>query len=258
MPARLPITVIAFDMFGTLVLNETDQWRPTFAEIVTEQRLPISGPELYKEWGAREINFRKVRTNMRDPASSPPFRTYHDAWRQAFEETFQALGVSGDAAGASSRCIEALSKRTAFPHTHQTLERLASHYPLAVLSNADDDFLLPVIAFNGWASKQNGWRFQTVVSSESAGAYKPDPRIFADFCRQTSVQPQHVLYVGDSPYDDVHGAKLAGMHTVLIRRDQRNPGRTPPPEKETLLQADFEIDALQELEGILLPGKTGE
>ena len=56
-----------------------------------------------------------------------------------------------------------------------------------------------------------------------------------------------MLYVGDSPYDDVHGAKLAGMQAVLLRRDQRTPGRTPPPEATELLAADHEIDSLAAL-----------
>ena len=109
-----------------------------------------------------------------------------------------------------------------------------------MLSNADDRYLDATILHNGWA-------FGTVVSSESALAYKPDPRIFATFCARAGVAPERVLYVGDSPYDDVHGAKLAGMQAVLLRRDQQTPGRTPPPEATALLAADHEIDSLTAL-----------
>ena len=253
MPAAPSITMVAFDMFSTLVRNETAHWQAPFAQIATEQRLSVSGQALYNEWRNHEVEFRKARTNMQDPTASPPFRTYYDAWRQAFEETFVALDLSGDAHAASRRCVESLGQRPAFPDAGRTLARLATRFSLAVLSNADDDFLSPVIALNGWASGQNGWRFQTVVSSESAQAYKPDPRIFADFCQQASVQPHQVLYVGDSPYDDAHGAKLAGMQAVLVRRDGTNPGRTPLPEGEQLLAPDFEIDSLQELVDLFLP-----
>jgi FMN phosphatase YigB (HAD superfamily) len=65
------------------------------------------------------------------------------------------------------------------------------------------------------------------------------------------VDAADILYVGDSPYDDAHGAKLAGMQTVLINRDQRTPGRTPPPDATALHPPDHKITALTELPALL-------
>jgi 2-haloacid dehalogenase len=224
------IAIIAFDMYGTLVDNHVERWQTIFADITAAQNLPISGLELHKEWTVREVTFRKTRTNMNEPAVSPAFRTYAQAWHGAFEETFEALGLDGDATDATSKCVNDLGIRAAFPDVQEALDRLAQRWPMAILSNADNDYLNPVISLNGWSSQHRGWSFQPVVSSESAKAYKPDPRIFAAFCREASVAPEQVLYVGDSQYDDVHGAKLAGMQAVLLQRPQATPGRTPPPE----------------------------
>jgi 2-haloalkanoic acid dehalogenase type II len=167
-------------------------------------------------------------------------------------DTFEALGLDGDAADATNRCVRDLGIRSAFPHVQDTLEHLAQRWPMAILSNADDAYLQPVIAFNGWTSQHRGWSFHPVVSSESARAYKPDPRIFASFCRAASVAPEQVLYVGDSRYDDVHGAKLAGMQAILLQRPQATPGRTPPPPGQELLGPDGVIDSFQQLEETLL------
>ena len=120
---------------------------------------------------------------------------------------------------------------------------------LGVLSNADDAFLLPVI-------RRHGWRFEPVVSSEGAKAYKPDARIFAAYCALVGVGPGEVLYVGDSPYDDVHGAKESGMRAVLVRREQQTPGRTPPPPDVRLRGPDAVITSLTQLPA-LLPGRLG-
>ena len=240
-----PITLIAFDMYGTLARNDASAWEETVHAIAREQGLSISGETLWGEWSRREVGFRKTRTNMADPAASPPFRTYWEAWRDTFVDSFAALGIEGDAAAAAARCIDALCKRPAFPDAAQVLEALDGRHRLAVLSNADDRYLDATI-------RHNGWRFGTVVSSESARAYKPDPRIFGTFCERAGVAPEQVLYVGDSPYDDVHGAKLAGMQTVLLLRDQRTPGRTPPPEDTELLPADHEIDSLEALLPLVL------
>ena len=231
------IALIAFDMYGTLVRNDDSAWEATFRAIAREQDLGVSGEALQSEWSRREVSFRKTRTKMADPAASPLFRTYWEAWRDTFVDTFAALGIEGDAAAAAARCVDALGERPAFPDAAPVLEALAGRRELAVLSNADDRYLDATI-------RHNGWRFSTVVSSESARAYKPNPRIFATFCERAGVAPEQVLYVGDSPYDDVHGAKLAGMQAVLLLRDQRTPGRTPPPDATELLAADHEIDSL--------------
>jgi 2-haloacid dehalogenase len=181
---------------------------------------------------------------MADPPNSPPFRTYWQAWRDAFAETFAALNLPGDADASATRCVEDHRSRKAFADTNAALIQLVEKAPLAIMSNADDRFLNGSIEFNGWT-------FDSVISSETAQAYKPDPRAFAALCAATGVAAADILYVGDSPYDDAHGAKLAGMQTVLINRDQRTPGRTPPPDATALLAPDHVINKLTELPALL-------
>jgi 2-haloacid dehalogenase len=240
------IKLIAFDCFGTLVRNDASQWQATVESIAQEQAMGLAPGKLWDEWHRGEVKFRKSRTNMADPPASAPFRTYWQAWRDAFEETFAILGVKGDAVAAATRCVDDHCKRFAFADTNEGLDALRGLVPLAVLSNADDRFLAGTIASNGWS-------FDAVVSSEQAMAYKPDPRIFSSFCAQMGVEPVQVLYVGDSPYDDAHGAKLAGIQTVLIQREPGNSliGRTPPPDAEKLIEPDHTIELLTELAPLL-------
>ena len=245
MTALRHIEIVAFDMFSTLVQNDTLGWQQALSDIVDEQCLPVEPGAFWSEWSRREVQFRKGRTNMANPEASPPFRTYCEAWRDAFSETFQAMGLRGDADAAASRCVDALAARDAFPETNAALDVLAQTRTLAVLSNADDRFLHGTIAHNGWTC------FAYILSSEGARAYKPDPRIFARLLREMDVAPESVLYVGDAPYDDAHGAKLAGMHTALVQRTQDTPGRTPPPEGGALLPPDHIVRDLSELPALL-------
>lgn len=235
------IEVIAFDMFSTLVKNDTAEWQLAHKAIVDGQRLPVDALEFWKEWAIHEVQFRKTRTNMADPEASPPFKTYWEAWRDAFIVTFEVMGLTGDAEQAASDSVTALSSKNAFPETNDALDALRRMRTLAVLSNADDRFLHGTIAHNGWDC------FAHVMSSEDARAYKPDPRIFARFVSELDVAPEAVLYVGDAPYDDAHGAKLAGMKTVLIQRTLDTPGRTPPPKNGTLLPPDHIVSDLSEI-----------
>ena len=244
MTAGSSVGLIAFDMFGTLASNAVDQWGKVFARIVADQALAVDPAVLHREWTLRERTFRETRTDMRSPEASPPFRTYASAWTEAFRGTFAALRIDGNAEEAARSCVGDLGRRDEVEGATGVLERLARRWPLAVLSNADNDFLMPVIS-------RHHWTFEAVVSSESAMAYKPDPRIFQFLCRRVGVPAERVLYIGDSPYDDVHGAKLVGMQTVWVRADDQSPGRTPTPKAVQLHTADLEVDSLSELEIVL-------
>jgi putative hydrolase of the HAD superfamily len=55
-----------------------------------------------------------------------------------------------------------------------------------------------------------------VYSSEIPWA-KPHPEAFRAAMRAIGVtDPADCVFVGDRPYDDVHGAKCAGMRAVLV------------------------------------------
>jgi len=141
--AKPPIKLIAFDMFGTLVQNEVRHWKAHFDMLTKELGLSVDGTTLHTEWSEREVTFPKTRTNMADPAASPTFRTYEDAWAEAFRGAFQALGVRADDRLAARRCSEVLGRRVAFPDTTEILAKLD-----------DRSFLHLVIAANGWVSSR--------------------------------------------------------------------------------------------------------
>tara|TARA_B100000530_G_C15919513_1_gene472597 strand:+ start:335 stop:1078 length:744 start_codon:yes stop_codon:yes gene_type:complete len=244
---RNEIQLIVFDFFGTLVKNEASEWQQTLSNIAIKQNLPVDGMDFWVEFSRHEVNFRKTRTNMRNPEQSPVFRTYWEAWRDAFVETFKAMSISGDADAAADYSIERLTDQEPFQDSDAVLKSLSVKHDLAVLSNADDRFLHGSI-------KYNNWDFKFIESSESMEAYKPDPRIFTRFEEKTGIGVSRMIYIGDSVYDDAHGSKLVGMTSILIKRDQETPGRTPPPDSGEMLEPDYTITSLSELP-ILLNGE---
>jgi putative hydrolase of the HAD superfamily len=56
------------------------------------------------------------------------------------------------------------------------------------------------------------------VSSAVARAAKPDPAIFAPALELAGVTPSEALHVGDTPAEDVEGARSAGIRCLLIDR----------------------------------------
>jgi putative hydrolase of the HAD superfamily len=57
------------------------------------------------------------------------------------------------------------------------------------------------------------------VSSAAAGARKPDPAIFEPALEIAGCGPEEALHVGDTPEEDVEGARAAGIRPLLIDRD---------------------------------------
>jgi HAD superfamily hydrolase (TIGR01549 family) len=58
--------------------------------------------------------------------------------------------------------------------------------------------------------------FNAVVVSEENGWRKPSAQIFQDALNQLHVKCHEAIYVGDSPVEDIKGAKQAGMRTVFV------------------------------------------
>jgi putative hydrolase of the HAD superfamily len=56
------------------------------------------------------------------------------------------------------------------------------------------------------------------VSSAEAGHRKPDPAIFEKALELAGVGPDQALHVGDTPDEDVEGARGAGIRALLIDR----------------------------------------
>ena len=212
------IKAVIFDMYQTLVQDPGDQWRSSFKAIVEEQGLGITAQQLWEGWHESEEQFRLCRT---DP--SLPFQSYYDAWAGGFQAAFQRMQVAGDADAATRRFFADLSKREPFPETSRALKELQSRYRTAVLSNADDGFLLPNL-------KLIEFDFEAVLSSEMARSYKPQPELFLKMLACLSLPADQTVYVGDRHYEDVHGAASVGMNAVWIdRRDRGLRDDLPPP-----------------------------
>ena len=52
--------------------------------------------------------------------------------------------------------------------------------------------------------------------SEEVAWRKPNIKIFEETLRRLDVTAEETIYVGDSPLEDIKGAKAAGMKTVFI------------------------------------------
>ena len=58
--------------------------------------------------------------------------------------------------------------------------------------------------------------FNVVVVSEENGWRKPSGKIFEDALNRLGVEAKEAVYIGDSPIEDIKGAKQAGLKTVFV------------------------------------------
>jgi len=98
------------------------------------------------------------------------------------------------------------------PCAAKLLDRLSTEYRLGLISN----FTYAPVIYSA-LRRLNVNRFLNVVSvSEAVGWRKPHRRIFEETLKRLGAKPKETVYVGDSPLEDIKGAKALGMTTVFV------------------------------------------
>ena len=221
-----------FDAYGTVInFTETD-FIITMAEICAAQGLEADAAEVWRR-------FLRASYLMRsEHHADPVYKRYDQAWADQFEYVFKRMRLSGQAWAAARQFKVGLAGASAFLDAKPVIEALRPHYRLALLSNADDDFLTECLS-------RNGLSFDTVVTSERAEAIKPNPAIFQYLARELDIAITNILYVGDNPVPDVLGPVRAGMKCAWVNRNgMRKPRNIPQP--------DVRVRSLEELVGLLV------
>ena len=229
------ITTVVFDMYGTLVQNPNDTNIQIFGNVINQQGLNTTADELWENWLPAEEEFQTNRLDQ-----DRPFQSYFNAWKDGFERSFATLKLDGDSHAATQQFFRDVSKRDPYPDTNEALAEVQKRYTIALLSNADDGFLLPNLEL-----LEVG--FDTVLTSEQAQIYKPNPELFQMILSQLGVSAGETVYVGDRQLEDVQGPMDAGIHPVWINRNQRplDPDLPAPP---------HQISSLSQLPDLLHKG----
>ncbi len=115
----------------------------------------------------------------------------------------EAAAEAGLDAGAPGRLVAAWSGLQPWPDVRTVLERIRKDIPIAVVTNCSE-------ALGRAAVRATGVEFDSVVTAERAGWYKPDPRSYGLALKELGVAARECLMVAGSPYD-LHGAQAMGM-----------------------------------------------
>jgi HAD superfamily hydrolase (TIGR01509 family) len=136
----------------------------------------------------------------------------HGFWQIFYSHLLKDLQLSDDSLHADmvSRTRISANWCEIRPGTRESLQRLAKHYRLAVISNADGK-IADVLARCGIADC-----FESITDSGIVGKEKPHPAIFDAAVRSMEVSPAESIYVGDVYSVDYLGATRFGMQSILF------------------------------------------
>lgn len=210
LPLRRP-RLITFDAFGTLFHSEGVANQEVMEAVIRRNNLPMAPEELAQFWWDRSYQM-----------AFEDFVSVRDATRMALGSLLLELGVEDDARGYTEALLEGWARTDPYPETEEALRAL-EEFDLGIVSNIDEDILEALLR-----RSRLGSRFRVVVTSEACRTYKPTPEIFREALRKAGSPPGEAIHVGDSPGEDVLGAKQAGMMAGWIRRRGETLGKDIP------------------------------
>ena len=136
----------------------------------------------------------------------------HGFWQIYYSHLLDELRMADD-----NLCAELVSRTRISanwaeirPGTRESLLRLARHYRLAVISNADGK-IADILRRSGIEDC-----FETITDSGIVGKEKPHPAIFQAAAQSLRVSAAESLYLGDVYSVDYLGATGYGMRSVLF------------------------------------------
>lgn len=195
---------------------------------------PDLGPEGYQRMGRRfglELDpdlYKEARAKAVDGLHKhPDFRHDEEIWVAFTERIIRGMGGDSDrayeCAVEMTRAWEQAHNFDLFEDAIPVLAELRRHgVKLGLVSNTGRD----VEEFLA----HHRLRFDVALSSRVHGKVKPHPTIFQAVLDRLEVSADQAAMVGDSPEDDLEGARGLGMKAFLVDREELypdEPGRLP-------------------------------
>ena len=170
------------------------------------------------------------QTDLRDPQSNTRLHaTLHQLFTCAVTQSFVEKLL---------RHVDTMKYIRVDSAAIEVIQALQSRYMLSLISN----MMLPGTLLLTKLRQANLIdAFHTISISSDVGFLKPHPNIFLHTLHGDGLQPEQVVFVGDTYAQDIRGAQQVGMHTIWLnsRHESREGALENPP--------DAEIQHIQEL-----------
>ena len=164
-------------------------------------------------------------------AAEHPYKRYRDVLALSLRGVGEVFAVPVDDQQAAA-FADSVGDWPAFADSTAALKTLHERFGLAVITNCDDDLFSA-------SERRLDVRFDTVVTAEQVGSYKPDLENFHVAHARIGVPRERILHVAQSLFHDHVPAKALGMTTVWINRRAHRPGSGATPPADAVPDATF-------------------
>jgi putative hydrolase of the HAD superfamily len=209
-------------------------------------------------------SLRKAHKVLEDAGIAPSFEEFKSAYLQVREELWhnpefkehtyvfrlaQTLKRLGRNVSESDKRLQEATDVFLYalvdslymePFIPSVLEELHRKYKLAVVSNLGIPEVVPITLERLGIKKY----FNIIIASGTIGYRKPSPVIFKEALKKVGTSPEETVFVGDSLYHDVQGAKKASMKTVWLNRKAQH-------KEDVKIAPDEIINSLEKLPKVL-------
>ena len=137
-------------------------------------------------------------------------------WNEFLQNVMHDVGLSNPPEGLFADIYDEFGKarsRQLLPHIEQVLETLSRSVTLGILTN-NDKRIHQLIPDLGIAE-----HFRYIFCASDIGYKKPSREVFSGIVEHVELEPHQILYIGDCPKNDIHGALRANWNALWIRRN---------------------------------------
>lgn len=209
------IKALFFDVFGTLM-----DWRTSIAR-EAQATLAPRGHAL--DWLAFADAWRdEYQPAMEEVRSGRrPFCKLDVLHRENLERVLPRFGVSGLSEEALVNLNLAWHRLDGWPDTAPGLTRLKRGFYVAPCSNGNISLMVDL-------ARRNGIPWDTILGAETAGDFKPKPRVYLAACEALDLPPEHCMMVA-AHSRDLRAAASQGLRTAHVARpNEHGPGKGEP------------------------------
>jgi 2-haloacid dehalogenase len=231
----MPARALFFDVFGTLV-----DWRCGVAREAARLLAPL-GYSI--DWPAFADAWRdQYQPSMDDVrAGRVAFCKLDLLHRRNLERILPGFGISGLAEAVLRDLNLAWHRLDGWPDAMPGLSRLRQRFLIAPVSNGNISLMVDL-------ARRNGFPWDAILGAETAGDYKPKPRVYLAACEAFDLAPADCVMVA-AHSSDLAAAAACGLRTAHIARPNERGSGTG--EAAPKVPVDYAASSLQDLAGQL-------
>jgi putative hydrolase of the HAD superfamily len=207
----LSVKAIIFDFIGTLVkvvgYSYEDSIRKLCKSIVKAGFNVDSASflEVYKE---AHLRYREIRYGKLVEVTNAVWIS-EALNKLGYETTSEDKRIKQAVNAFFQDYLESLKTRKC---AKKVLKWASSRYRLGLISN----FTYAPVIYAALRKLKLAEFFGIILVSHAVGWRKPHPKIFQKALTSLKVKPEETVFVGDSPREDIEGAKKLGMKTIFV------------------------------------------